>query len=189
MNGKIGGKWVKPYQPSGLWNEMASDIGEPVYRESQGIDLFRRSLYTYFKRTIPPPDMMTMDAAERTVCTVKRQATSTPLQSLVVLNSPLFNEAARQLATTLFREGKQGETLLNMAFERVLSRKPVAAETRLLAGMLHEHQDNFAGDPDAAMAYLSVGNTRSHPETDAGRLAAASLVVSAIFNLDEAQRK
>jgi hypothetical protein len=189
MNNKIGGKWVKPYQPSGLWNEMASDIGEPVYRESHGRDLFRRSLYTYFKRTIPPPDMMTMDAAERTVCTVKRQATSTPLQSLVVLNSPLFNEAARELTITLFREGQQGEALLDLAFERVLSRKPVAAEIRLLAGMLHEHQDDFAGDPEAAHAYLSVGTTNSHSEAGAGKLAAASLVVSAIFNLDEAQRK
>jgi hypothetical protein len=189
MNDKIGGKWVKPYQPTGLWNEMASDIGEPVYRESRGRDLFRRSLYTYFKRTIPPPDMMTMDAAERTVCTVKRQATSTPLQSLVVLNSPLFNEAARQLATALFSEGQQGEALLDLAFERVLSRKPVAAERRLLLGMLHEHQDHFAGDPEAALAYLSVGTTESQPAANAGKLAAASLVVSAIFNLDEAQRK
>jgi hypothetical protein len=189
MNNKIGGKWVKPYQPPGLWNEMASDIGEPVYRESKGQSLFRRSLYTYFKRTIPPPDMITMDAAGRTVCTVKRQATSTPLQSLVVLNSPLYTEAARQLATTLLSEGVQENALLETAFERVLSRKPVAAERLLLQGMLNEHKDNFAGNPEAALAYLSVGSTGRHNEADATELAAASLVVSAIFNLDEAQRK
>lgn len=189
MNNKIGGKWVKPYQPPGLWNEMASDIGEPVYRESKGLNLFRRSLYTYFKRTIPPPDMITMDAAERTVCTVKRQATSTPLQSLVVLNAPLYTEASRQLATRLLNDGITNEALLEAAFERVLSRKPVAAEIRLLQGMLNEHKDDFAGDPEAALAYLSVGSTDNTNQSNTTELAAASLVVSAIFNLDEAQRK
>lgn len=189
LNDKIGGKWVKPYQPPGLWNEMASDIGEPVYRESRGRDLFRRSLYTYFKRTIPPPDMITLDAAERTVCTVTRQATSTPLQSLTILNSPLYHEASRELAWYLIRDGHQEEKLLELAFERVLSRKPQAEERRLLTGMLREHQDIFAGDPDAAAAYLSVGTVEAFSEENAGKLAAASLVVSAIFNLDEAQRK
>ena len=92
LNKKIGGKWVKPYQPDGIWNELANQIGENKYRAGKGEDLYRRSLYTYWKRTIPVPSMITFDAAERSMCTVKRQATSTPLQSLVLLNDPQYIE-------------------------------------------------------------------------------------------------
>ncbi|MBB4079170.1 hypothetical protein GGR28_001790 [Lewinella aquimaris] len=172
LNDEIGGKWVKPYQPKGLWNEMASEIGEPVYRPSRGSDLFRRSLYTYFKRTIPPPDMLTMDAAERTVCTVKRQETSTPLQALVILNSKLYQEASQHLAQKLLTEEADDNALIERAFQRIVSRPPRAEEQAILNEMLEENISYFSSDSN-----------------DADELVAASLVVSAIFNLDEAQRK
>jgi len=189
LNDKIGGKWVKPYQPKGLWYEMASDIGEPVYRASRGTDLFRRSLYTYFKRTIPPPDMLTMDAAERTVCTVKRQETSTPLQSLVVLNSPLYAEASRHLAQLFLTEGQSGAALIDAAFARVVSRQPEPPEKDILLGMLAENASYFANDPAATDELLSIGTAPPPEDLDRQTLAASTMVVSAIFNLDEAQRK
>ncbi len=189
LNGKIGGKWVKPYQPGGLWNEMASEIGEPVYRPSRGADLFRRSLYTYFKRTIPPPDMLTMDAAERTVCTVKRQETSTPLQALVVLNSPVYMEASRYLAESLLTEGKTGEELIEEAFVRVVSRAPAANEREILDSMLQDNLTYFSGDTTAAAQLLDIGTVTASPGVAQAQLAASTLTVSAIFNLDEVQRK
>lgn len=189
LHDEIGGKWVKPYQPAGLWYEMASDIGEPIYRPSRGVDLFRRSLYTYFKRTIPPPDMLTMDAAERTVCTVKRQKTSTPLQSLVVLNSPLYAEASRHLAQQLLRDQQGEDALIRAAFVQVVSREPSEPEKNILLEMLAENADYFEEDPAAADELLSIGTVPPPPEIDRKSLAAATMVVSAIFNLDEAQRK
>lgn len=189
LHDKIGGKWVKPYQPQGLWNEMASEIGEPVYRPGRGGDLFRRSLYTYFKRTIPPPDMLTMDAAERTVCTVKRQETSTPLQALVILNSTLYVEASRYLSQELLARGKSGDALIDSAFERLVSRAPEAKEREILDKMLANNLDYFSSDSAAVAELLSIGTIPYSPTVDKEQLAAATMVVSAIFNLDEAQRK
>ncbi|MEL7160285.1 MAG: DUF1553 domain-containing protein, partial [Bacteroidota bacterium] len=189
LNAKIGGKWVKPYQPPGLWNEMASDIGEPVYRPSRGADLFRRSLYTYFKRTIPPPAMLTMDASERAVCTVKRQETSTPLQSLVVMNAPLFTEASRHLAADLLREGKRKDALVDAAFHRIVSRAPEAAEVTILEGLLADNTSYFRETPAAVQELLTVGSTPVPSDLDSTHLAAATVAITAIFNLDEAQRK
>ena len=187
LNDRIGGKWVKPYQPPGLWNEMASEIGEPVYRPSRGADLFRRSVYTYFKRTIPPPDMLTMDAAERTVCTVKRQKTSTPLQALVILNSPLYTEASRHLARKLITNND--EELIHTAFKRIVSREPTNEESRILSGMLDDNANYFTGDAEAAAALIEIGSTETQEDLPDVRLAAATVTITAIFNLDEAQRK
>lgn len=186
---KVGGKWVKPYQPQGLWHEMASDIGEPIYRSSRGVELYRRSLYTYFKRTIPPPDMLTMDASARAVCTVKRQQTSTPLQSLVVLNAPIYAEASRHLAQQLLQAHDQDDELINTAFTRIVSRRPSAEEKDVLLTMLAEHTAYFMEDDSTATALLSVGASPVNEAVDRVHLAAATVVVSAIFNLDEAQRK
>ncbi|MEO0732400.1 MAG: DUF1553 domain-containing protein [Bacteroidota bacterium] len=187
LNDKVGGKWVKPYQPPGLWNEMASDIGEPVYRPSKGADLFRRSLYTYFKRTIPPPAMLTMDAAERAVCTVKRQETSTPLQSLVVMNAPLFTEASRHLAKNLLAE--EDADLVEAAFRRIVTRAPETEEAEILEGLLADNTTYFREQPAAAREFLTVGTTPVEVGLDTTRLAAATVAITAIFNLDEAQRK
>lgn len=189
---------MKPYQPKGLWYEMASDIGEPIYRPSRGANLFRRSLYTYFKRTIPPPDMITMDAAERTVCTVKRQETSTPLQSLLVLNSPLYAEASRYLAQNLLQAGRSEADLIEAAFQRIVSRSPEPSESDILQAMYQENYDYFGADPElssgpkragAMNELLSIGTVPTNPTVDRQELAAATMVVSAIFNLDETQRK
>ena len=104
LHQEFGGEPVRPYQPAGLWKALANQIGENRYRPGRGHDLYRRSLYTYWKRTIPPPSMLTFDAPERTICTVERQATATPLQSLVLLNDPQYVEAARVLAERLLED-------------------------------------------------------------------------------------
>lgn len=190
LHKKIGGKWVKPYQPQGLWYEMASDIGEPIYRSGRGVDLFRRSLYTYFKRTIPPPDMLTMDAAPRAVCTVKRQQTSTPLQSLVVLNAPLYAEASRHLAQGLLSQDRLSDgELIDSAFERIVSRRPGPPEKEILLTMLADNREYFLGDVTATEALLTVGTVPVPADLEPTNLAALTMVISAIFNLDEAQVK
>ncbi len=186
---KVGGKWVKPYQPAGIWKELANQIGENKYRQSFGQDLYRRSLYTYWKRTIPPPTMLTLDAPERAVCTVKRQATSTPLQSLILLNDPQYIEASRVLASDLPRyDGAVGE-LLDMAFERITSRAIQAAERDALLQLHAELEHDFAANREAAKALVAVGSSVSTAQVAPETLAALTTTISTIFNLDEAKFK
>src|SRR5207342_1498829 len=121
---------VYPYQPEGLWNEA---MGRPGYPRSKGPDLYRRGLYTFWKRTAPPPGMTTFDAADRSVCSARRQSTSTPLQALNLLNDPTIVEAARFLGQRLLKEG--GKTTAERApwaFRTVTGRKPSEKELALL---------------------------------------------------------
>src|SRR5438034_6455792 len=119
---KIGGPSVKPYQPPGLW-EIA--MGNPKYEQGRGEDLYRRSLYTFWKRTVPPPAMISLDAPERNVCLVKRQSTSTPLQALCLLNDTQMVEAARFVSERMFKEGGSAlENQIHRAFRLVTSRHP-----------------------------------------------------------------
>ena len=182
----VGGEPVRPYQPAGLWKALANQIGENRYRVGQGSELYRRSLYSYWKRTIPPPAMLTFDAAERTVCTVRRQSTSTPLQALVLLNDPQYVEAARVMAQNL---DSSAENPLEHAFRAFTSRKPEPAELASLQQLRAEQEDHFRKHPDRAAALLGVG---AHPRArtdDPARVAALTVAVSTIMNLDEAQHR
>jgi hypothetical protein len=179
----VGGWWVKPYQPGEVWKEMANQIGENKYRPGRGRELYRRSLYTYWKRTIPPPVMLTFDGAERTVCSVKRQATNTPLQSLVMLNDPQFVEAARVWATRLLRE----EDPIGRAFLGATSRAPDDRERDVLERLYREERARFAASPAKAGAFLAVGAYGEDPTADPLDLAALTVVVNTILNLDEAK--
>jgi hypothetical protein len=126
---KVGGHWVKPYQPPGIWKALANQIGENKYRPSYGPKQYRRSLYAYWKRTIPPPMMLTFDASERAVCVVKRQNTNTPLQALVLLNDPQFIEASRALAMRMMQEGGTNfESRTRWAFRLLTHRYPTETE-------------------------------------------------------------
>jgi len=186
---KVGGKWVKPYQPKGVWKELANQIGENKYRASIGKDLYRRSIYGYFKRTIPPPSMLTLDASERAVCTVKRQQTSTPLQSLVLLNDPQILEASRVLAEDLLKEGLNKQDCIENAFYKITSREVKSTELNLLTDIYNTEQSRFEENEGDALALLSIGYSNHDEELDKSNAAALTVVVNAILNLDEAKFK
>ncbi len=191
LHDSVGGKWVKPYQPRGLWKELANQIGENKYRPGVKNELYRRSLYTYWKRTIPPPTMLTFDASERAVCVVKRQDTSTPLQSLILLNDPQYLEASKFLAAQMLEYVGQGDirTGLSHGFEKVTSRTPAMKELDILEEMLNEEIDLFSKEPDKAKAYLSVGEKPLDKKYDEIKLAAWTHVANTLINLDEAKMK
>ena len=185
LNNKIGGKWVKPYQPDGIWKELANQIGENKYRQSTGRDLYRRSIYTYWKRTIPVPSMLIFDASERAMCTVKRQSTSTPLQSLVLLNDPQYVEASRILAGQLMKSLDDPDEWITRAFETFSSRLPNQEEVELLRQIYNAELVRFDQEEDAAQELLSIGASSSIIDADKEKLAALSMVIVAIVNLDE----
>jgi hypothetical protein len=181
---KRGGPSVKPYQPDGLW-EVA--MGSPRYDQARGADLYRRSLYTFWKRTVPHPAMVAFDAAERNVCAVRRQSTSTPLQSLALLNDTQIVEAARHLAERMLKEGGTTDAdRVAWAFREVTARRPKEREVRVLTRLLNEQRAIFANDRKAAASLLAVGESKSDPALDAVDLAAAAVLAEAILNHDEA---
>ncbi|MFT6809896.1 MAG: hypothetical protein ACJA01_003138 [Saprospiraceae bacterium] len=186
LNRKVGGKWVKPYQPPGIWKELANQIGENKYRQSTGSDLYRRSIYTYWKRTIPVPSMLTFDAAERAMCTVKRQATSTPLQSLVLLNDPQYIEASRKLAEELIKNNSDDPSIwIENAFKSLVTRSPSIDETDLLMDIYKAELERFEKDAESGLDVIQIGDSTSSESIDRNKLAALTIVVSAVLNLDE----
>jgi hypothetical protein len=182
---KIGGRSVRPYQPPGLWEEIA--MGKPSYGQGKGDDLHRRSLYTFWKRTVPPPAMMTFDAADRSNCAVRRQSTSTPLQALALLNDVQLVEAARFMAQRMLREGGQSrEEQIRFAFRTVTNRTPTPVELTILMRLFEEQYELFAEAADAAAKLLAFGEIRNDASFDSADLAAATVMAKAIFNHDEA---
>jgi hypothetical protein len=174
---KVGGPSVKPYQPDGLWKEIASDT---EYDQSKGDGLYRRSLYTYWKRTVVPPTMSTFDAAGREACTVRQTRTNTPTQALALLNDVTYLEAARVLAQ---RSGA------DFGFRRVLSRAPGAGEKEILDRAYRRARERFRKDLEAAKRLVSVGDSKLDSSLDPAELAARMTVASLILNLDEAVTK
>ena len=186
LDKRLGGKWVKPYQPAGIWKEMANQIGENKYRPSTGKNLYRRSLYTYWKRTIPPPTMLTFDAPERTICSVKRQSTSTPLQALVLLNDPTYIESSRVLAQQLIPTAPEQLTRqIAGAFHRITAREPSPEEISTLESLYHRMKDHYQDQSEEASTLLHTGASPVTDTEDHPTLAAMTMVVSTIFNLDE----
>lgn len=183
----IGGPSVKPYQPEGLWAETIGGGGGSLtkYIPDEGFKLYRRSLYTFWKRTVPPPSMMTFDATTRDLCTVKRQRTSTPLQALVLMNDPQIIEASRLLAQNVIEKKDSPEQRIASIFELVTSRKPNDAEVQSLIQYLEEELNYFSEDPEKAEAYLAIGEFHIPFEIEKSEMAAYAMVASAIFNLDE----
>jgi hypothetical protein len=185
---KIGGASVKPYQPEGLWEEIA--MGRPHYDTGKGDDLHRRSLYTFWKRTVPHPAMITFDAAERNVCVVRRQNTSTPLQALELLNDTQIVEAARFLAQRMFKEGGANlDSQLAWAFRTVTSRVPKDREREVLKKLFDEQKDIFEKDSEAANKLLKVGETANDPALKGSYIAAGTALAEALLNYDEAVMK
>ena len=190
LNDKIGGKWVKPYQPPGIWKELANQIGENKYRPGKGDDLYRRSLYSYWKRTIPPPVMLTFDASERAVCVLKRQSTSTPLQALVLLNDPQFIESSRVLAQSVMKNPSEGASdWIPKVFQRLTSRYPNPEELENLVLLFEEERRGYLEHPETAVKLLSVGDAPINSHLPVPELAALTVVTNVILNLDEAKMK
>jgi hypothetical protein len=182
---RVGGRSVKPYQPPGLWEAVSYD-GNQSYQADQGESLYRRGLYTYWKRQAPPPDMLTFDAPTREVCTIQRPRTNTPLQALVLLNDEAYVEAARALAARILREG--GDDIprrIEYGFRTATGRSPNPAETSALKTFLGQQQQVFCASPGSAAALLKVGESAVDPKLDACELAAWTMLANVLLNLDE----
>ena len=187
INPKIGGESVLPYQPAGIWEELAFGDGfsRQTYEQSHGPDLYRRSMYTFWKRTAPPATMLTFDAPDREKCTARRLATNTPLQALVLLNDPTYLEASRVLAQRVLKDAKDSVQRAKLAFELVTSRPPDKHELLVLTKLARQQLDNYKRDPGSANLFLKAGETPIDASLNPVELAAWTAVTSALFNLDE----
>ncbi|MBL9134991.1 MAG: DUF1553 domain-containing protein [Verrucomicrobiales bacterium] len=180
---KVGGSSVKPYQPAGVWEDAGTGKS---YSQDKGEKLYRRSLYTFWRRTAPPPSMLTFDATSREVCTAKRETTTTPLQSLVLLNDPQFLEAARTLAERLLMDHpKDPAVRCREAFRRLTGRPPDDREIAVLDRLYREQSDYFRANPEAAMQYLGIGERPRNETLPPFDLAATAVLASAVMNHDE----
>ncbi|MBL8179787.1 MAG: DUF1553 domain-containing protein [Bryobacterales bacterium] len=186
LNKEIGGRSVYPYQPAGLWEEMAyGDVfSAQTYTPSTGKDLYRRSMYTFWKRTVPPAQMSTFDAPDREKCVARRARTNTPLQALVLMNDPIYIEAARKLAEKVIVADKRPAERVRLAFQMASARAPLASEVKLLSTLAEQQRAAFAKLPENAKKLVGVGESKS-AVGDAVELAAWTTVASAILNLDE----
>ena len=183
---QLGGPGVKPYQPEGVWEAVAF-VGSDtqLFRRDDGDALHRRSLYTFWKRTAPPPALATLDAPTRESCVVRRGRTNTPLQALLLMNDEQFVEAARRLAARMLTEAGPGDgAKLTRGFRLALGRAPDAAELAVLTRVLAEHRADFAADPAAAKALLNVGAAPAAAGLDPAEHAAFTLIGSLLMNTD-----
>jgi hypothetical protein len=182
---RLGGPSVKPYQPEGLWREVAMvQSNTRIFERGEGQDLWRRSLYTYWKRACPPPAMTTLDAPGREFSCIRRVTTNTPLQALVLWNDEQFVEAARVLAERTLGEADEDGARLERLHLRCTGREPGEDELALLAEALAAFRARYADDPDAAAALLAVGEAPLPEDLPAAELAAWTLIASAVLNLD-----
>jgi hypothetical protein len=185
----VGGPSVYPYQPPGLWEALATR-NATKYEQGHGADLYRRSLYTVWKRSSPPPSAISFDAAERLFCTVNRQRTNTPLQSLVLLNDPQYLEASRVLAERMIVEGgAEPRDRITFAFRLLTSRHPDRKELDLLNVLYTDMRAEYGRDKKAALKLLSVGEYLRNRALDPSEVAACTMVASTIMNFDEAVYK
>ncbi len=183
---KIGGPSVMPYQPDGLWDELAGGAGQGPYKLASGEDLYRRSLYTYRKRTVPHPLTSTFDAPSFEICRAMRARTNTPLQALALLNDVTYVEAARNLAERMMREANsQDASPLRYGFRLVTGRYPAPDEEQLLQAGLEKFTATYQSDAEAAKALVANGQSPVPTDLDASTLAAYTALASVMLNLDE----
>ncbi|WP_165233082.1 DUF1553 domain-containing protein [Aquisphaera insulae] len=182
----VGGPSVKPYQPAGLWEELAGGAGEGPYVQDQGEKLYRRSLYVYRKRTVPHPVLSTFDAPSREICQVKRARTNTPLQALALLNDVTYVETAGHLARLMLSDGgRTPADRLAFAYRRALSRPPTERERTLLVAGFDRYRRFYATSPADARRWLAEARIEVPKGVDPAELAAYATSASIILNLDE----
>ena len=175
----IGGPSVKHYQPAGLWA-----VNSEVYVQDTGKNLFRRSMYTFWKRTNPPPSMSTFDAPIRSSCIVQRQKTNTPLQALVLLNDPQFIEASRVLYQQAYSKTKELEEQVKYCYRSLAGLSPSAKEIEVLKKQYQQHLKKFSKDPSKMTGWLEAGTLRKIEAKDRVSVAAGTVMVNTIMNSD-----
>jgi len=181
----IGGPSVKPYQQPGIWK----DASGATYQEDKGDGLYRRSMYTFLKRTVPPPSMITFDSTARDVCIVRRERTMTPLQSLILLNNTQYVEASRVLAENACAKLDNNDDVIVHVFRTLLTRGPSDKELNVLTSALAEQLDWFKENEDEAKAYLTVGESKNRLDVSTERVAAVTALTQLIMNHEEFQVK
>jgi hypothetical protein len=178
---KTGGPSVKPYQPAGLWEELSGGEG---YHQDHGDALYRRSLYTFWKRASPPPMMASFDSAGREACTVRETRTNTPLQALDLMNDVTFVEASRGLAQRMMKQGGP-DGGIDTGFRLAMARLPSEHERSTLLDLYRYNLDRYQTNPEAALKLISQGESRRDESLSTNELAAWTMVASVILNLDE----
>ena len=190
INKEIGGPSVKTYQPKGLWESSTSGRGQLArYVQDHDEKLYRRGMYTFIKRTVPPPSMLTFDASNRDQCEVKRVNTNTPLQALVLLNDPQVLEAARVLAERLAKEKISEEQKIEKAFRLIICRKETTKEKQILLDYYKKEKEEFSKQPAKAASFLKAGEYQHEQNIDKTEAAALMQVVHTIYNMEEAITK
>jgi hypothetical protein len=182
---KIGGPSVKPYQPEGLWKVLNGQ----TYTQDKGEGLYRRSLYTFWKRSAPPPGMMLFDSGSRESCVVRETRTNTPLQALALMNDVTFVEASRVFAARILRAATTVDDRLTWAFRRVTARRPRSEELEVLKAAYHHHLDRYRTNVKSALALLGEGESPRDESLDPAEHAAYTMAASLILNLDAAVTK
>jgi hypothetical protein len=191
LSAKIGGPSVKPYQPDGVWEAIAMNVSNTrSYQRDSGEGLYRRSMYTFWKRQAPPASMDILNAPNREFCVVRRERTNTPLQALVTLNDPQFVEAARRLAETALREGGESiEARIDVIARRVLCRPLRAEEEAVVKASVADLAGYYAAHPQDAEQLVAVGESKRDAGLNASDLAAWTMLVNEVMNLDEVLNK
>jgi hypothetical protein len=188
---KLGGPSVKPYQPDGVWEAVAM-IGSNTrdYKQDTGENLYRRSMYTFWKRAAPPASMEILNAPNRETCAVRRERTNTPLQALVTLNDPQFVKAARFLAQRTLKDGGDNDSArLDFVTKRILSRSLRGDEAPVVLESIKALRDYYAGHAEDAQKLITVGESKPDTTMDARELAAWTMLVNELMNLDEVLNK
>jgi hypothetical protein len=183
----MGGPGTKPYQPENIWEVVG--VGIQAYKPDSGENLYRRSLYNYWRRMAPPASLDLFNAPSREVSCVRRDRTNTPLQALVMLNDPQYVEASRILAQHTLQAGGDDGARLNSAALRLLSRPLKPAETAILTDSLGKLRAHYVAQPADAEALLKVGDSKSDEKLAKPELAAWTMVCSQLLNLDEVLNK
>jgi Protein of unknown function (DUF1553)/Protein of unknown function (DUF1549)/Planctomycete cytochrome C len=185
---RLGGPAVKPYHPPGLYEQVVAQRDNPqaTYKQGQGEDLHRRSLYTYWKRSVPHPSMMIFDVPFREVCSMRRSRSNTPLQALNLMNDPTYVEASRFLAQRMIQEGGEStESRITYGFRLLLARTPSSQELKILMDAVERTRIDFDQDNEAASQLLSVGESKHSEAISNAELAVYTSLASTLLNLDE----
>jgi hypothetical protein len=192
LSPKLGGPSVKPYQPDGVWEGVAMmESNTRNYQRDQGESLYRRSLYTFWKRSAPPASMEVFNAPNRQTCTIQRERGNTPIQALATLNDPQLIEAARNLAQRVLTGVSGGDEAarLNAMAVKVISRPLRDPEIAVLKESLVEMRANYAATPAEATALITLGESRPDPALPPAELAAWTMIANQLLNLDESLTK
>jgi len=182
----MGGPSVKPYQPAGLWKVVAiTGSNTRIFSRDSGDALYRRSVYSFWKRTAPPPSMAAFNAPTREQCTVRRERTNTPIQALVLMNDPQYVESARRLAENALRRKADDQSRAEWMLSKVLSRPAQTADVADMTAAASEFRTTFQQKPEAAKELISTGDSKPDESLDVAELAAWTLVANTLMNRDD----